>query len=649
MFQPHVVKEGQCHHVLSRGVASRDTPSIARSGFGLRCCSKRDLSTSLLPSLLLFFFFFTSTSQLISTLPDMPVSCWMPGLAKSPEELISLGCGLATEVRSALYHYYFHSHTSPWSVLAISRDVFLLYIIGSYGSRIVTLVRGKGLFASVSDLIDHLSRAAFKFFLALPLVRDKVDQQVSEATEKMQLELMKNDASLLQFPTLPSPGLPEGEVSLQLGHLLELKHSDWQHGRVSGAVYHGGKDLLQMQANAYAQFLVANQLHPDVFPGVRKMDAEVVAMVSSLFHSPSSCGTTTSGGTELLLLAGLAAREFGAKYKGIRHPEVIAPITVHAGIEKACSYFKMTLHKVEVDPVLFQVNIAKVKRLINKNTVLLVGSAPNFPHGIIDDIESLSKLAVQYQIPLHVDACLGSFVIPFLQELGVHGKKPIPLFDFRLPGVTSISCDTHKYGFAPKGSSILMYRDRKLRECQYYVLADWTGGMYGSPTLAGSRPGALIAGCWATLVHIGRKGYVESCIEIVQTMLKFKRAIETDLVLSKHLTIIGDPIGPVLAFQPRHRDLFDIYKLGDILTLRGWHFSALQRPAALHFSFTKLTVPIIGEMIADLIECTLEVAQSPAGGTKGDNAVLYGVAGSIKTAGVADRLIVAFLDTLYKL
>ncbi|EMG50472.1 Sphingosine-1-phosphate lyase [Candida maltosa Xu316] len=474
----------------------------------------------------------------------------------------------------------------------------------------------------------------------------------------MEKEIIKNDDTLLQVPTLPDHGLTPDEVSEQLDKLQTLKHSDWHNGRVSGAVYHGGDDLLKLQVTAYDKYSVANQLHPDVFPGVRKMEAEVVHMVLDIFNAPETgCGSTTSGGTESLLLTGLAAREYARKHRGVTEPEVIAPVTIHAGIEKACFYFGMKLHKVDLDPVTFQVDVKKVEALINSNTVLLCGSAPNYPHGIIDDFEALSKLAVKYNIPLHVDACLGSFIVSFLEKSKVHGDKKIPLFDFRLPGVTSISCDTHKYGFAPKGSSIIMYRTPELRECQYYISSDWTGGMYGSPTLAGSRPGALVVGCWATLVNMGRDGYSKSCYEIVSATMKVKQALKSNKVLSKYLDVIGDPIGSVVSFQitPDQVQNLSIYEISDLLSKKGWHFATLQNPPGLHFALTRLTVPVVDELIEDLVRCTEEAIQiteqhKKEGNVKkqSDTAALYGIAGSIHTAGLADRLIVAFLDALYK-
>ncbi|ODV69386.1 PLP-dependent transferase [Hyphopichia burtonii NRRL Y-1933] len=561
------------------------------------------------------------------------------------------------QIKGWVNYQYLESYSCPWGYLALARDVVIVYLVLGYLSRLFTSIRGYGVYKSLCMFFKKVNRQVFLTLLSLPPMNKKVEKELESVLAKIEEEIMQNNDDLLQFPQLPAKGITTERVLTELDNLQNLKHSDWINGKVSGAVYHGGKSLLDLQSEAYHKYSVANQLHPDVFPGVRKMEAEVVSMVLKIFNAPETgCGSTTSGGTESLLLTGLAARQYGKTYRGITQPEVIAPVTVHAGIEKACFYFGMKLHKVDLDPKTYQVDIKKVERLINKNTVLLVGSAPNYPHGIIDDIEALSKLALKNKILLHVDACLGSFIVSFLEKSGVHDKGAIPLFDFRLPGVTSISCDTHKYGFAPKGSSIIMYRNSKIRECQYYVLSDWTGGMYGSPTLAGSRPGALMVGCWATLVNIGEEGYTKSCRDIVRTSMKLKYAIQGNEILSKYLEVIGNPIGSVVSFKVRDNvNDFSIYALGDLLGKKGWHFASLQNPAALHFALTRLTIPIIDELIGDIIESTEHLVEENEkhGDNKkkdvGDTAALYGVAGSVTTSGVADKVIVAFLDTLYKI
>ncbi|KAG5422191.1 DPL1 [Candida metapsilosis] len=572
---------------------------------------------------------------------------------KSIDEIPLALTDIYHQLRLLILVQYYSKNDNVWGSIYLARDLFFILFVYHAVSNALAAIWAYGIFGIVKKSCRSAYSCAAQKIMSIPFIKNKIDKELSETVKKIEESVIQNDDSLMQFKQLPSKGLSGEVVNNEVIKSQGLKHSDWVHGRVSGAVYHGGDELLKLQSDAYHKYSVANQLHPDVFPGLRKMEAEVVAMVLDIFNAPEgACGCTASGGTESLLLTGLAAREYGKKYKGIKAPEVIAPVTIHAGIEKACFYFGMKLHKVDLDPKTYQVDVNKVKRLINKNTVLICGSAPNYPHGIMDNIEELSKLAVRYDIPLHVDACLGSFIVPFLESTKVHGSKKIPLFDFRVPGVTSISCDTHKYGFAPKGSSIIMYRSPKMRECQYYISSDWTGGMYGSPTLAGSRPGALMVGCWATLVHIGKDGYRQNCFDIVNATMKLKKALETNPVLSKYLEVIGDPLGSVIAFKVKasQSNNLSIYELGDLLGKRGWHFATLQHPAALHFALTRLTVPVIDELIKDVVSCTEEAVEyvKKHGKSDGETSAMYGVAGSIHTAGLADRLITAFLDSMYK-
>ncbi|QEU59883.1 Dpl1 [Kluyveromyces lactis] len=545
---------------------------------------------------------------------------------------------LATSIKVAVLDYF---RNTPW--YWIIRDAVFYHLLFKVLSRIILYIRGYGLLTSISKLFHHASRRLFEVLLSLPMVRGSVDKEVSKVLATIEKDMIKNDANLKDFPELPRTGLSEADVLKELDKLNSiLKHSDWENGKVSGAVYHGGDDLIDLQSKAFKKFCVANQLHPDVFPGVRKMEAEVVSMVLNLFNAPpTGCGTTTSGGTESLLLACISAKMLGLRYKGITEPEIIIPKTAHAGFDKAGYYFGIKIHHVDLDPVTFQADVKQMRKLINRNTVMLAGSAPNFPHGIIDDIVSIGKLGETYKIPVHVDCCLGSFIVAFMSKAGFND---VPLFDFRVPGVTSISCDTHKYGFAPKGSSVIMYRNSELRKQQYYVSTEWTGGLYGSPTLAGSRPGALVVGCWATMVHVGADGYINSCKDIVGKARELKEFIQNEI---PELQILGDPLCSVISFTS---DKIDIYELSDTLSKSGWHLSALQNPSSIHLALTKLSLKSVDEL-KHLLKSTVDkMKQSPDAKPSSDGtSALYGVAGSVKTVGVADRLIEGFLDSLYKL
>lgn len=542
-------------------------------------------------------------------------------------------------VQTTIQYYY------TTSAVTKLKDALLIYTIHKYiFVPIATEVYGYGLLRSLIHVYHLLLKKVYSILFKLPFVKKKIDAEVNKTRQAIEDGLIKH-ATNVNHPVLPKHGLSKEQVLKQLESLNEIECVNWQNGKISGAVYHGGNELLDLQSMAYHKFSVANQLHPDAFPGVRQMESEVVSMVLDLFHAPSTgCGTTTSGGTESLLLACLAARERAKDLKGITEPEIVAPKTIHAAIFKAAQYFNMKLNLADIHPETFTVDINHVKRLVNKNTVIILGSAPNFPYGTIDDIPALSKIAVKKDIPLHVDCCLGSFVIAFYKDVM---NKPLPFnFDFKLPGVTSISCDTHKYGFAPKGSSVIMYRSPKYRKYQYYISNNWVGGLYGSPTLAGSRPGALTVGAWATMVYLGRDGYKKQVGDILHTARVLRTAIENDF---PELQLIGDPLLSVVAFQS---GVVNVHALGDKLSKEfGWHLSSLQQPAALHLAVTRLTKPAINQLLTDLRvcldECVEVVKKDGSKALQSDTAQLYGVAESVSTRGIVDKLIESFIDTLY--
>lgn len=382
-----------------------------------------------------------------------------------------------------------------------------------------------------------------------------------------------------------------------------------------------------------------------VFPGVRKMDSEVVSMCLSMYTAklPTSAvdqeggaGTTTSGGTESILLACLAYRNRAHQEWGITRPEMIVSKSAHAAFDKASKMFGIKLVVIPVDPDTRKVNLTLVRRAINPNTILLVGSAPNFPDGIIDNIDALSDLALEHGIGLHVDCCLGSFIVPFLEKAGFETAP----FDFRVPGVTSISCDPHKYGFSCKGVSTVLYRSvfplprthaariadqqtlsplrryKALRKYQYSITTTWPGGVYASPSLAGSRPGALLAGAWASLVSMGEDGYTASCLSIVGSAKQLEAGIRS----FPELYVLGRPLASVVAWGSRE---LPIYEVGDLMADKGWHLNALQDPPALHLACTLLTTAeVVGQLLEDLRVCVDEVKKSVKEGRSGKGSMV---------------------------
>jgi sphinganine-1-phosphate aldolase len=309
--------------------------------------------------------------------------------------------------------------------------------------------------------------------------------------------------------TIPEKGIDKTKLLEEMkGFGSEDK--DWRNGKVWSLVYHMNDDHSDFMKTAYTSYFSENGLNPVAFKSLKRMEHEVIRMSLGLLNGDAkSVGNMTSGGTGSITIALLCYREyFLSKRKLIRgihsviQPEMILPASAHPAFRKAAHYFGIKVVKAPLDKN-YRVDVKKVKKLINFNTMLIVGSAPCYPYGVIDPIEDLGKLAKSKNIPLHVDACVGGFFLPFVEALGY----PIPPFDFRVEGVTSISADIHKYGYAAKGASVILYRSMDIMKHQFFIDDDWCGGIYISPSLQGTKPGGAIAAAWAALRSVGMDGY----------------------------------------------------------------------------------------------------------------------------------------------
>jgi glutamate/tyrosine decarboxylase-like PLP-dependent enzyme len=411
----------------------------------------------------------------------------------------------------------------------------------------------------------------------------------------------------------------------------------WKDGFVSGAVYHGNQEHIDFLNKVYAINSQSNPLHADVWPSTTKFEAEIVAMTANMLGGADQdiCGTVSSGGTESILLAMKTYRDRARQEKGITRPEMVVPVTAHAAFDKASQYFNIKMVHIPVDET-FRADVKAAQKAINRNTVVIVGSGPAFPHGVIDPIQKLSELAREHGIGFHTDACLGGFVLPWAEKLGY----PVPLFDFRLPGVTSMSADTHKYGYAAKGTSVVLYRGQNLRHYQYYTATDWPGGLYFSPTFAGSRPGALSAACWAAMTSIGTEGYLAATKKILETATTIKVGIRK----IPELRILGEPLF-VIAFAS---DALDIYKVLEAMSHSGWSLNGLHKPSCVHLCVTlRHTQPGVAErFVVDLEAAVAHVKANPE--EKGTMAPVYGMASTMPLRGVVSDMLKKYLDLMYK-
>ncbi|ORY22698.1 putative sphinganine-1-phosphate aldolase [Naematelia encephala] len=543
------------------------------------------------------------------------------------------------------------------STLSTARTAKLLFYLTLLGRVVFILrisrflfvdgfrhVRARGVTGSVQEIYNYFKAIVIRIILSLPSSRAKLASELAKTRVQIQSKLAPNKypdgIDLTPVRTLPEHGRDREWLKHEWRGMKGLEKGDVQEGRVSGAVYHGGEELNSIINEAMAQFVVSNPLHPSVFPGVRKMEAEIVSICLNLFNGPKGAGTTTSGGTESILMSVKTHRDWAKAVKGITKPEMVIPASAHAAFWKASEYFGIKLHVIPVIEATRKADVAWIKRAINPNTIMIVGSAPNFPDGIIDPIPALGRLAKRYNIGLHVDCCLGSFIVPFLERAGL--SEGVEKFDFRVPGVTAISCDTHKYAFCPKGSSVIMYHSPELRRYQYYVITDWAGGIYASPSMAGSRPGSVLAGAWAVLNYMGNEGYTSSCKDIVGAARGFAQSLRTQF--SDDLYILGEPQVSVVAFNSR---TVNIYAVGDILSDKGWHLSALGPPAGgLHMAFTRLTAMSVAKLLNDLEQAIKEAKLNPK--EDGDMVALYGLGQTTAGPHVVGKVAEIFIDTLYE-
>lgn len=481
------------------------------------------------------------------------------------------------------------------------------------------------------DAKQKVITTAFGALKVVPGVAKKVKEEQIKARDAMTKELTEHMVHQEKILIIPSVGLSHQEILRRMKELRDFEHKDWYSGKLSGAIYGNDEKHIELLNQAYSLFSITNPLHPDLFPSIRKFEAEVIKMTGKMLHGDEqTCGCITSGGTESIIMAVKSYRD----RSNIKNPEIIIPVTAHAAFDKAGGYLKIKVVHVPTDKN-GKADLKAVKRAINKNTILIVGSAPNFPHGIIDPIEEMAAMALEHGIGFHTDACLGGFFLPWVQQ---YSKGKIAPFDFSVPGVTSISCDTHKYGYTTKGTSVVLFKNEELRHGMFFVATEWPGGVYASPSLAGSRPGGLIACCWASLVAIGQEGFQTISVGIYETAQRVKEGITK----IPHLELIGDSYSNVIAFGSK--DL-DIFKVAGAMKAKGWHLSNLQRPVCAHICFTAQHIGKEASILKDLEDSVNLVVSNPAAYKEG-GAAIYGMAASFPDRSVVRDIAMIYLDAV---
>ncbi len=447
------------------------------------------------------------------------------------------------------------------------------------------------------------------------------------------------------YPRLTEKGRDKEDIFRELTTMSEEENAQWKTGQVSGTFYHAGDEHRAFLNRIFTLFSHVNVLQVDLCASMPKFESEIVAMTAGMLNADAArarnpedevCGTVTFGGSESIMMAMKVYRDRARAERNITEPEIIMPQTAHPAFDKAGEYFGIRMVHVPVGEPDFRVDPAAVEERITDRTVAVVGSAGNYPYGLIDPLEALSDIALKHDLGFHVDGCLGGFILPWIERLG----RNVPLFDFRLPGLTSMSADTHKYGFGLKGTSVVLYRNKALRRYQYFNVPDWPGGIYASPSMTGSRSGGLTASTWAAMVYLGEEGYMKGAAALMKIADRIKEGVQA----IPELRVIGDPTF-VISFRS---DVLDIFHVNDYMSEKGWRFNCLQLPPAMHFCVTmpQTEVPGIADRLLEDLRAGVEYAKGQAG-TPAKSSALYGLAGSAAGNDAVAELLYGVFDHLF--
>uniref|UniRef100_A0A0K0EGF4 sphinganine-1-phosphate aldolase n=1 Tax=Strongyloides stercoralis TaxID=6248 RepID=A0A0K0EGF4_STRER len=512
----------------------------------------------------------------------------------------------------------------------------LLIIGGATGYLICYIDR---ILENDKPLFYRIKNKFFKFIRKIPYIKKQIKNELTIIEKNLALSIHKNDTTNVYVTDIPNEGKTISQIVNLLDNYTEFETPKYLEGKVSGAVFSDECDKEEMECykTVIEKFAWSNPLWPKLFPGIRKMESEVIRMCCNLMNgNDETCGSMSTGGSMSILLACLAYRN-KALDKGIQFPELVAPTSVHAAFMKGAELFRMKLVLIPLDPLTYKVDLKKMEKSINKNTAMLVGSVPNFPFGSIDNIEEIGKLGLKYNIPVHVDACCGGFILPFVDE----NMYNIPKWDFRVPGVTSITADTHKYGLSPKGSSVVLYKNKSFIHYQYFCETDWQGGIYASPTMEGSRSGLNIALAWTTLLYYGKNKYEKVSESIIDTTRKIKNG------LSKipELTLQGDCNICIVSMTS---SIIDIHRFVSIMEKKGWQLSSLQYPSGCHLMVTlnHTKKNIADKFIEACYDSVKEIKENKHDKLEG-TAALYGMAEKIPDRSLVKEFANIYLDLCY--
>lgn len=408
---------------------------------------------------------------------------------------------------------------------------------------------------------------------------------------------------------IPEEGIAREEIFKTLKS-YKGKDLDWKSGRVMGYVYYPGEKAHDVIDEAYTMYLTENALDPTSFPSLLRLENEIVAMTADLLRGDKQVvGNFTSGGTESLILAVKTARDYASATRPhIKEPELVLPITAHASFYKAAHYLNVKPVVTPVHDHSFRADVQAMRDAITESTILLVASAPSWAHGVIDPIEEIGRLALEKSLLYHVDACVGGMHLSYMRKMGLD----IPDFDFTVPGVTSLSVDLHKYGYAAKGASVILYKNKDLRKHQMFACSRWTGYTVVNPAVTSSKTGGPMAAAWAVMNYLGDKGYME----IVREVMDATRLLIDGINQIDGLQVLGRPDMCMFAVASTSEKI-NVYRLADELKKKNWYvqpqFRRANSPSNIHISMSRSTVHQARAFLDDFKATVEELRQQEVG------------------------------------
>lgn len=452
------------------------------------------------------------------------------------------------------------------------------------------------------------------FLLSLPIISKKISDKLVEQSYQLQESLKTNYTN---FNYLPNDKINKKELINRLSLIPKINKNF-----ISGIIYSDNEiddDILYF----YNKYSRSNPLHPDIYPEIRMMEIDVINVCKFLYKNQDGCGNITSGGTESILLSCLTYRDKCKQENNVSRPNIIGFNTIHPAFDKAGHYFNIEIIKVN--------NLVEMKRKINQNTICIVGSAPEYSYGLIDPIKEMNDLAISYKTNFHIDACMGGFLIPFISKFNY--------INFSLEGVTSISLDTHKYGYSPKGSSVLLFKNPTFKKYQHFINKDWCGGVYATPTILGSKSGGIIAATWASIFLRGFNNYKTISNEIVDNL----ELIKNEIIQNNDIDIIGEPNLNIIAIKSNS---LNIYSIANEMKKKSWNLSIMQNPPSFHFCITNNhNKDICKKFSSDLLDSCKIVKESKESKLEGTLA-LYGCSSNLESSLFIEEIIQDYIFLL---